>query len=225
MYEKLQNLNNLRRLNKRGIYKQWIYNSIDDFNLVCDYLQKINYSIQDLNNELKVTMFGMKEIVYIISLIDWIKDSYTKIINKLRSEVANNYQYTKKEYLKLVKEYFIAIRSFIVAHPIGTTKHQKFGFDGNYICIDLRTKDNALIPLIQNDQFFYIDYQGLHFGKNKNHYYYLLSYSNSIDGNKFSKYISFAVEDILNVAKVYIDGLYELDDFLSKQNKRNYRVN
>lgn len=82
MYENLKNLNDLKRTNTRGIYKRWIYNFTDDFHLACDYLQKINYSIQDINSELNNDELGMKEVVYIIALVDWIKDSYIRLIGK-----------------------------------------------------------------------------------------------------------------------------------------------
>ncbi len=49
MFEEIKNLNDLNK----GIYKQWIYGSKENYFIVCDYLQKINYSIQDINCELK----------------------------------------------------------------------------------------------------------------------------------------------------------------------------
>lgn len=69
MFEEIKNLNDLNK----GIYKQWIYGSKENYFIVCDYLQKINYSIQDINCELKNEQFKMKEIVYIVVLVDWIK--------------------------------------------------------------------------------------------------------------------------------------------------------
>lgn len=115
------------------------------------------------------------------------------------------------------------MRSFILAHPMNTTKHKKFGFNGNFICVDLITKGKATLSLISNEQFFNIDYYGLHRGKNNKHTYYLKSYSNDIDRNKYFKYISFSIEDILNVARVYIDALYELDTYLFKTKKKDIR--
>ena len=32
------------------MYKRWIYSNKVDYELVCDYLQKISYSIQDYNH-------------------------------------------------------------------------------------------------------------------------------------------------------------------------------
>ena len=59
-------LRNLNELN-RGIHKHWIWGSEDKFSLSCDYLQKINYSIQDLNSEIcNLCKPTMKEVVYVI---------------------------------------------------------------------------------------------------------------------------------------------------------------
>ena len=33
MYDKLNNINNLRRYNKQGIYKKWIYKNLIDYDL------------------------------------------------------------------------------------------------------------------------------------------------------------------------------------------------
>lgn len=222
MYNKLQNLDGLKRQKIKGIYKHWIYVSMNDFHYVCDCLQKINYSIQDINGELTNNEFGMKEIVYIISLVDWIKDSYNRILGKIKKEVSQKYVYSKSSELKLAKDYFVAIRSYIVAHPMNTTRHNKFGFDGDFVCIDLKTSDSPLMLLIRENQFFNVDYYGLHNGKNKKHKYYLLSYSNSMDKNKYFKYISFSIDDILNVARLYINSIYELDNFLVKLKRKDY---
>lgn len=225
MYEKLRNLNDLNKSNVRGINKQWIYSSINDYNLVCNYLQKINYSIQDINEELSNKEFSMKEIIYIITLIDWIKDSYSKIVSKIRKDVINKFENHKNNELEIAREYFVAIRSYIVAHPLSTNRHKKYGFDGDFICVDLNTKDNHILKILPNDEFYNIDYFGLHPNKNENHQYYLLSYSRIIDENKNSKFISFSIDEVLNVARLYIESLYELNEFLSKEKKQLYKVN
>lgn len=46
-----------------------------------------------------------------------------------------------------------------------------------------------------------------------------------MDSNKFFKLISFDIKDILNVARLYINALYELDVYLSKVKKKDYEVN
>ena len=136
--------------------------------------------------------------------------------------MSQKYVYSKASELKLAKDFFVAIRSYIAAHTMNTTRHNKFGFNGDFVCVDLRLSDSPLMPLIRENQFFNVDYHGLHNGKNKKHKYYLLSYSNSMDKNKYSKYISFSIDDILNVARLYIDSIYELDNFLAKLKRKDY---
>ena len=77
--EELKNLNKICTSRKRGIYKQWIYKK-EDFMKVCDYMQKINYSIQDLNNlKNDLTTFHPKNVIYSIVLVDWIVETSIKL--------------------------------------------------------------------------------------------------------------------------------------------------
>ena len=125
MISKLNNLNDIRRdSSKYGIYKRWIYKKVD-YNKMCDYMQKINYSIQDLNSTIdNLKKFDRRNIVYIISLVDWIREAFNAIIGVINSKVISNFRFLKQEELKRHSEYFKAIRSFVVAHPLNTTNHK-----------------------------------------------------------------------------------------------------
>ena len=46
----MDELKNLNEIGK-GIDKQWVWGNKDSYYRSCDYLQKINYCIQDLNRE------------------------------------------------------------------------------------------------------------------------------------------------------------------------------
>ena len=50
----MSDVNPLRNLNDLncGTQKQWIWQRRDTYSKSCDYLQKINYCIQDLNHEI-----------------------------------------------------------------------------------------------------------------------------------------------------------------------------
>ena len=221
MLEEIKNLNDLNK----GIHKQWIYGSKENYFIVCDYLQKINYSIQDINCELKNEQFKMKEIVYIIVLVDWIKSSFKKIKSLVIQDVIKKYKFSNEDRLKQAKDYFEAIRSYAVAHPLETTRHSNYGFDGDFICVDIRSKD-IIQPFYSEKYCFSLDFNGLKKEiKNPKHEYYFYSYSSSMDSNKFFKLISFDIKDILNVARLYINALYELDVYLSKVKKKDYEVN
>lgn len=116
-------LRNLNELN-RGIHKHWIWGSEDKFSLSCDYLQKINYSIQDLNSEIcNLCKPTMKEVVYVIVLVDWICEAVDSIHRILRKEVSCFLNISKEEDIQKAEKYFKAIRSFVVAHPLNTDRH------------------------------------------------------------------------------------------------------
>ena len=94
--EELRNLNDL----DRGIHKQWIWGTKDNYFRSCDYLQKINYSIQDLNAEIKnLSTPSMKDVIFVIALIDWICEAVEAIPKILKSGVMNNYIYKKYEFV------------------------------------------------------------------------------------------------------------------------------
>lgn len=104
---KLKNLNEL----KDGIQKQWIWGSKDKFSLSCDYLQKVNYSIQDLNAEIhNLQEPTRKEIIYVIVLVGWICEAVDSIYKILRKEIIDYLDMKDDEKLRQAKKYFKAIR-------------------------------------------------------------------------------------------------------------------
>ena len=155
MVSKLKNLKDIYRDSpKRGIYKRWLYKK-EDYNKMCSYMQKINYSIQDLNSTIdNLKNFDRRNIVYIISLVDWIREAFNAIIGVINSKVISNFRFLKQEELKRHFEYFKAIRSFVVAHPLNTTNHKEYGLDGNFICVDIR--ENIELLLLKTVSMQYI---------------------------------------------------------------------
>lgn len=157
--DELRNLNNLNR----GIHKRWIWVNKDNYYRSCDYLQKINYCIQDLNAEINnLNEPSMKDVVYIIALIDWICEAVGAISQILKLGVMNNYVYEKEDSILQSIQFFKAIRSFVVAHPLSTDRHKKYGFDGDMICVDIRRKTSAVTKLFSHSSdWFHLDFDGL----------------------------------------------------------------
>lgn len=218
----LKNLNQICMSKKLGIYKQWIYKK-NSFLPMCDYMQKINYSIQDLNSIIDtIAKFENKNVVFIIVLIDWIKEAFNKIYRSIKDELLVEFIYDKENILLKAKEYFEAIRSFVVAHPLSTTRHLKFGFDGNYICVDIR--DYNHIEIIDNmNNNYSIDYDGLHTITNKAYFdFYLLCYSEKKDNMKYFIKIGCNYSDLYQTAYLYIDKLYKLNSYLTKLRKKDF---
>lgn len=228
MINKIRNLNDLSRVDVRGVYKKWVYNSLNDYHKICDYLQKINYSIQDLNEELKINeKISLKKTIIIIVLIDWIKEACTATYKLIRDDVKQKFCYSKSEELKKANDFFIAIRSFVVAHPLSTNRHSKFEFDGDFICIDVRSFNNPFTELLSghSELFCHIDYSGLKRSTiERSDDLLLRSYSGKANNFKYSVNISCKLHDIIHVAELYIEKLYELDRYLKKQKKVDYKL-
>lgn len=217
--EPLRNLNDIKRYGTRGIYKQWIYKN-NDYHKVCDFMQKISFCVQDLNNELKIVdKLESKDVVYIISLVDWLKGAYELIEKSIRENILGNFRFRKDKEFKQVKEFFTATRSFIVAHPSSTNRHGKFGFDGNFICTDIVVKIKPFLKLLPEKTYYTLSINGIERKKTKCDFY-LHSYSEKADKMRFMKFIGCNLNDIYLVARLYIEKLYELDKYLVKNIKR-----
>lgn len=220
----IDNLNRIRRCNNLGIYKKWILNDIDEYSLLCDCLEKINYSSQDLKYEIaELVEINRKSIVYIITLADWILGAYNRIKSLIRKDVIDDFKYEREDYFIDAEAYFKAIRSFVIAHPTKTTSHPKYGFDGNYICADIRNhREDITFSFVKQDRIKYISFNGMFDKKIFEPNFYLYVYSKKDTGMRFYSYVGVNYCDIYNVANVIIDKICELDTFLSKVKKSQY---
>lgn len=134
--------------------------SKDDNSFVSSVIQKLNWNIADFN-----ALFGnigsRKDIVYIIALGDWIVES-CNCIYKSYKKYANGFVYSRKEELDESNRQFKAIRSFVVAHPLNTDRHSKYGYDGRKKCIDIILKLSNFNKAFSNydrpDADFYLSY-------------------------------------------------------------------
>lgn len=216
----LNNLNSIRRIEKRGIYKRSLLKNNQEYSKMCDYMQKFNYCIQDLNSELlDASNLDNKSIVYIITLVTWISEAMYGIRQSYHDDIIKGFKYQKEDELKKGYNYLRALRAFVVAHPLTTTDHAFFGMDGNLICVDIRLSSPHL-ELVQDKFFGYLDYNGYHKGKRTDTDFYLYGYSKEIKNMKYSVYIGCSISDIYHVAELYIEKLYALDKYLSKQKGR-----
>lgn len=226
MIQPIKNINNLKTGNNCGIYKQWIYKTSLDYHKACDYVKKISYSIQDLNREIDcLNDITAKELIYIISLVDWIKEAFGAIKRAIADEIIKDFTFTKQDELDYVTEYLKAVHSFIVAHPLTTDRHKKFGLDGNFICLDISSNlGHSAILLVNHMEYFYhLDFNGLKektYDESDN--FYMISYSQKDDGMRYQRIIGSKVELIYKVAELYIEALYELDKYLSKQKRADF---
>ena len=219
MFEKIKNLNDIRRENNLGIYKHWIYDSQTDYNNMCDFMEKIRYCIEDLNSEIEIlnNKFETKSIVYIICLTDWITEAYRCIKNLIKINIEDKEKIDAQVLIKQHK-FLEAVRSFIVAHPSNTGKHPDFGFTGDLVCSDIRFQ-LGILGIGRYTNYYYLDLEGIHTTENLLNYdIYLKCYSLK-EKLKYWHVIGLNIKDILYVAREYVNQLYELDIYLSKKKR------
>lgn len=189
--------------------------------LLHDYLQKIAYSIHDFNGvAAKETSLNREDVVYVIVLTDWINEAAHKLRDCFDYAVVEGFQYSRGEELNKLIQYFKTVRSFVVAHPLSTSKHPKYGFNGAYSCIDI-----ALAATISP---FYID--GLRrlspdglidaSGLRKNDV--VLNVYSTENGAEFFRHICFSLEDVRAVSELNIKMLYELNGYLRRLRKKDF---
>lgn len=213
--KELRNLNEIGRVENRGIYKRWILSNPKDGFLIDAYMEKINYCIQDLNTEITfLSQLTNKSIVNIIALTTWISEAAYGIRSAYRKEVIKDFTYPLEDELQEGLEYLRAIRSFVVAHPLTTKEHKKYAMDGRLKCIDIRL-EHPLMSFRPNKFFASLDRSGYHPGvKLKSDFYLYGYYKEANSEESHTVYIGCSVADIYRVAELYIDKLYALDIFL-----------
>ena len=220
----LRNLNDIQRVEKRGIYKRSLCKSAGDSLFVDDCLQKFNYCIQDLNQELtSIDVLSTKSIVYIITLVTWISEAMYSLKKRYRSIVMAEFCYSRENELKQARDYLKALRSFAIAHPLKTEQHSDYGMDGSLICIDIVLPSRSL-SLHLDEHFRTLNHAGLHEAKPTQADFYLHAYSREIEHEVHSVYIGCTLSDIYHVGELYIDKLYALDRYLRKMTKEGKRL-
>lgn len=220
----LRNLNDIQRVEKRGIYKRSLCKSTQDSLFVDDYMQKINFSIQDLNMELTgIHDLSSKSIVYIITLVTWISEAMHALQKRYRGVVINGFCYSRENELVQACNYLKALRSFAIAHPMKTEKHSAYGMDGRLICMDIVLPHRSL-SLVPDENFRTLSHTGLKSEKLANADFYLHAYSREEEHHVHTVYIGCTVYDVYHVAELYIDKLYALDRYLRKMTKEGREV-
>ena len=214
MINELRNLNDIQRATRRGIYKQRLARDSSEYIKIEEYMQKINFCIQDLNTELNnLNSLEMRSIVYITVLTDWLIEAVEKLEKSYAEGIFDEFNYAKEADLKKAKNYLLAIRAFMVAHPLSTNRHKDYGFDGNLICIDIRLPNKAL-HLVPENCFYQLSHEGQVVGKDETTDFFLYAYSRKTEHKVTSVYIGCKLQDIYKVTELYIEKLYAMDKYL-----------
>ena len=216
----LEPLDDLNRIG-RGVNKRWIYKDSLQWELAHYYLQK--NSVQDINHLFRPSgrIEKRTDTVSLIVMVDWIADSVYRYKECLTEKLASSFDSSYQEELKGFRGYLKAVRSLVVAHPLGTSKHKDLGLDGDIICIDLRMYPPTLFGARnENARRFGVDgIRPYEYKRDDDIYLYVYSKSSNA---QFFEFLIVDLFDVLHVARTYIDQLYELDKHLSGLRKRDY---
>lgn len=184
---------------------------------VMDLVQKICYTVTDLNNEIpELDHPTPKTIIYVITLVDWITNAVRLLREAIPADSIKNFSYAKEPLVKQAKKYISAIRSFAVAHPLGTDRHKKYGFDGTTICVDIRPNQNSLW-MMPDERRFYIALDGKRPYSNEvvcDYCFYVYA-----EGDNYQSFYSMECSffDLYTVARLFLDKMSAIDQYLSKQ--------
>lgn len=217
MNVRIKDLNGLKKHSHVGLYKKGHCISAPKYHLVCDYLEKINYSLQDISAELQKKP-DRSVLICIIAYACWIQESVDELKKCYKSYVFNSFLFNNV-IIKENTDFLKAIRSFVLAHPFVTNRHKKYGFDGTLRCIDIRENSKNIVLTFVNDvDKFYIDVNGKSVYSNQEVDYWLYIYNENKYGNMLKQYIGISIDTICKVVNDYIDYLYALDKHMSKTN-------
>ena len=218
----VMNLDNLNGIGK-GVDKCWIYKNPLSVDLAHDYLQKINFSIQDINYLLSVCEQSKRrtDIISMIVMVDWVVDSVWQYKSCLLPNLLDDFLFSEQETLCKSYSFIKGIRSFIIAHPLATERHHQFGFDGDLICIDLRSSKPILFDY-GNNEVKRLGFDGIEeWDEEQDDDFYLFVYSKRAKA-KYFKYLVIDLAEIIKVARIDIMYLYEMDSYLGKLRKKDY---
>ena len=206
-----------------GIQKHWPFASRLEDNLHWSYIQKVNYSVQDFNDFLAEKKELTREgIVFLITLTDWIKDGVEKILDCYPQSIISNLEFSKQDELETMIQYHRALRSFLVAHPLNTTRHGLFGFDGSIICIDIRNK-SRFVDIVNSNLFELTPHSMTKTETLQSSDIVIYAYSKQDDAIQFW-HIGINLDDIRLASNLLIEKLYEFDKYLGRIRRRDYTV-
>lgn len=214
---KIKDLNRLKIYSHPGLYKKGHSVSIQKYHLACDYLEKINYSLQDISAELQKEP-SHSVLICIIAYACWIQESINELKKCYKSYIFNNFSFDES-IIKENDKFLKAIRSFVLAHPFTTTRHKNYGFDGTIYCADIRVNgSDTTSTFVEKKDKYYIDTKGKSKYENQKIDYWLYIYNDNEYENMFKQYIGISVDTICKVVNDYIDYVYALDKHMSKTN-------
>lgn len=210
--------------------KEWLYLTEEDRHIIHDYLQKACYSITDFYyiynkySEDDASYLTREDIIYIVATATWLIEASDFVIGnkgKIKKEVRKNFEYENLDKIQQYRKYILALRSFIIAHPLDTNRHEFFGFDGDLTSIDIYTKE-PFNPTHKYDNYYHISVTEGFQQKFCEEDIFVSAYSEKLNKNQFFIFIGFSLVDIYDFFKLYIDYFIKFSKYLSKQKRKDY---
>ena len=121
-------------------------------------------------------------------------------------------------------KFFKAIRSAVVAHPVGSSQHRDYGFDGSRICIDIRSRSFLdASPMAKLSRLRIDGIEDAEYVRDED--VVLATYStDSVEKGKLHfQRVFLDMADVRDVAELYVDALYELDQYVAGLKMRDFR--
>ncbi|MCU5627412.1 hypothetical protein OCB08_18805, partial [Bacillus cereus] len=214
--------------------------AFDEFNQVCnDYFEKdankhfdintkimsaravINYALQDINNK--------NDDINVYELISVSDKILTSIEYLLKSLTVYDKKNDKDEFYGVKSEnrdkydYFKAIRSYIIAHPLNTTyqEYERFGFNKNVVFEDIQ-KTNELHKTLMKEMIENIETADYVMTFTKINHDFKNSDIENIDnlGETFKKGLNIE-EDILSLIRYAIENMMVITEHLKVMISQN----
>ncbi len=210
--------------NANGLDKKWIYKAQMQLNLSYDYIQKLNYDYEDYYEYKDIrNIKGRKDVFYLVLLATWIIDTCDLYGNLIHDCLMEGFVFSRTEELKKAKNYLKALRAICVAHQLQTNKHATYGFDGDFVCVDIGyPKKEMIFKAFNYQRVSKISLEGSVSTDSIDDCDFCLTGYSKKDGAEFYKFIGFNKKDIDECVHLCKAKMQELDKYLRKKKKKDF---
>ncbi len=185
-----------------------------------NYLEQLSHICNDFDEIIKKSIedLSRSDILAAVTYTWWAIEAVDCIYKELNDTFSINL-ITSSKYNEIHK-FVIAIRSFIVAHPLETNRHPKFGLDGTYILTDIYSTWSKFIR--QPNDIIYLSIKGCNNKPSKNKsYIYLKVYPTKNNGNTlYQKWFALSFSDLEYSISYCIKTLDDYNKILKKSIKK-----
>ena len=126
--KELRTTDDLGEGSRRGLQEHWPLKNEIEYALHWDYIQKVNYSIQNFNDCIaRKSELTRMDVVYAITLVGWIDDAAERVRPCYKEIAVKVFEYEREEDLSKLRKCLRAVRPFVNAYTLGTDRHEALG--------------------------------------------------------------------------------------------------